>query len=41
VRDRPIRYGGFRRFYVQDAPTLTPRQVLRGFEPNPAVVSYQ
>jgi hypothetical protein len=41
VRDQPIQYGGFKLFYEQDAPMLSPEQVLEVLEPNPAVVSYQ
>lgn len=41
VRDQPIQYGGFKLFYQQDTPLLSPGQVLKALEPNPAVVSYQ
>jgi len=41
VRDEPIQYGGFKLFYDQDAPLLSPRETLRVLEPNPAVISYQ
>jgi hypothetical protein len=41
VRDQPIQYGGFKLFYRQDTPLLSPEQVLEALEPNPAVVSYQ
>lgn len=41
VRDQPIQYGGFKLFYDQDLPLLSPKQVLDRLEPNPAVVSYQ
>ncbi len=41
VRDQPIQYGGFKLFYDQDAPLLSPKQVLDRLEPNPAVISYQ
>jgi hypothetical protein len=41
VRDQPIQYGGFKLFYEQDAPLLSPKQVLEVLEPDPAVVSYQ
>jgi hypothetical protein len=41
VRDQPIQYGGFKLFYDQDYPLLSPKQVLRVLEPNPAVISYQ
>lgn len=41
VRQEPIQYGGFKLFYRQDVPLLTPQQVLDELEPDPAVVSYQ
>ncbi len=41
VRDEPIQYGGFKLFYDQDTPLLSPQQVLDRLEPNPAVISYQ
>lgn len=41
VRDEPIQYGGFKLFYDQDTPLLSPEQVLDRLEPNPAVLSYQ
>jgi hypothetical protein len=41
VRQEPIQYGGFKLFYTQDVPLLTPQQVLDELEPNPAVISYQ
>lgn len=41
VRDEPIQYGGFKLFYDQDTPLLTPKQVLDRLEPKPAVISYQ
>jgi hypothetical protein len=41
VRKQPIQYGGFKLFYTQDVPLLTPQQVLDELEPNPAVISYQ
>lgn len=41
VRDEPIQYGGFKLFYDQDAPLLSPRETLEVLEPNPAVISYQ
>jgi len=40
VRDEPIQYGGFKLFYTQDAPLLTPQEVLQ-LDPAPAVVTYQ
>jgi hypothetical protein len=41
VTQQPIQYGGFKLFYEQDAPLLSPKQVLEALKPNPAVVSYQ
>ena len=41
VRDEPIQYGGFKLFYDQDTPLLSPKQVLDRLEPKPAVISYQ
>ena len=41
VRDEPIQYGGFKLFYEQDTPLLSPKQVLDRLEPKPAVISYQ
>ena len=40
VRDEATQYGGFKLFYTQDAPLLTPQQVLQ-LDPAPAVVTYQ
>jgi hypothetical protein len=40
VGDEPIQYGGFKLFYLQDKPLLSPEQVLR-LDPTPAVVNYQ
>jgi hypothetical protein len=40
VHDEPIQYGGFKLFYQQDVPLLTPKQVLT-LNPKPAVISYQ
>lgn len=40
VRQEPIQYGGFKLFYGQDAPLLSPKQVVR-MDPAPAVVDYQ
>ena len=40
VRDEPIQYGGFKLFYSQDVPLLTPEEVL-SLNPPPAVISYQ
>jgi hypothetical protein len=40
VKQEPIQYGGFKLFYQQDVPLLTPEQVLQ-LDPPPAVVSYQ
>jgi hypothetical protein len=41
VTQQPIQYGGFKLFYEEDAPLLSPKQVLQVLKPNPAVVSYQ
>ena len=40
VRDEATQYGGFKLFYTQDAPILSPQQVLQ-LDPAPAVVTYQ
>lgn len=40
VPQEPIQYGGFKLFYDQDVPLLSPEQVLE-LNPPPAVVSYQ
>ena len=40
ARDEPIQYGGFKVFYKQDTPVLTPKEVLQ-MDPVPAVVTYQ
>ncbi len=40
VRDEATQYGGFKLFYQQDAPLLSPEQVLQ-LDPAPAVVTYQ
>ena len=40
VREEPVQYGGFKVFYRQDVPVLTPKEVL-AMEPSPAVVTYQ
>ena len=41
VTQQPIQYGGFKLFYDQDVPLLTPDQVLSELNPPPAVISYQ
>jgi hypothetical protein len=41
VTRQPIQYGGFKLFYEQDAPILSPKQVFEALKPSPAVVSYQ
>ena len=41
VTQEPIQYGGFKLFYDQDVPLLTPNQVLSDLNPPPAVISYQ
>jgi hypothetical protein len=40
VRQEPIQYGGFKLFYRQDEPLLTPEEVLQ-LDPAPAIVNYQ
>ena len=40
VRQDPIQYGGFKLFYRQDDPLLSPERVVR-MDPAPAVVNYQ
>jgi hypothetical protein len=40
VRDQPVEFGGFKLFYRQDHPLMTPRQVL-SLTPAPDVVIYQ
>ncbi|HEX7064398.1 MAG TPA: hypothetical protein VF199_04960 [Bacillales bacterium] len=40
VRKQAIQYGGFKLFYDEDEPLLTPKQVLK-LDPAPAVVNYQ
>ena len=40
VRDEPLQYGGFKLFYTQDQPLLSPEQVVR-LDPAPAVIEYQ
>ncbi|ASK62466.1 hypothetical protein CFK37_10045 [Virgibacillus phasianinus] len=40
VRQQPIQYGGFKLFYENDKPLLTPKQVLK-LDPAPAIVDYQ
>ena len=41
VTQQPIQYGGFKLFYDQDAPLLSPEEVLTELDPPPAVISYQ
>lgn len=41
VTQEPIQYGGFKLFYDQDVPLLSPKQILSDLNPPPAVVSYQ
>lgn len=41
VTQQPIQYGGFKLFYDQDMPLLSPEQVLTNLNPPPAVISYQ
>lgn len=40
VRQQPIQYGGFKLFFKNDDPLLTPKQVLK-LDPAPAIVDYQ
>ena len=40
VAGEPIQYGGFKVFYTQDAPVLSPEDVL-SLNPSPVVISYQ
>ena len=40
VRDQRVQYTGFKLFYKQDKPVLTPKQVLE-LDPSPMVVIYQ
>jgi hypothetical protein len=41
VTRQPIQYGGFKLFYEQDTPLMSPEQVFEALRPNPAVISYQ
>ena len=40
VDDEPIQYGGFKLFYRQDEPLLSPEQALE-LDPTPVVINYQ
>lgn len=40
VRNEPIQYGGFKLFFKNDKPLLTPKEVLT-LDPAPAVIDYQ
>ena len=40
VRDEPVQFGGFKLFYRQDQPLLSPREVVE-LTPPPVVVIYQ
>lgn len=40
VRNQPIQYGGFKLFYQNDDPLMTPEEVLQ-LDPAPAIVNYQ
>jgi hypothetical protein len=40
VHDRPVQFPGFKVFYKQDKPNLTPRDVLL-LDPRPVYVMYQ
>ncbi|SFB98848.1 hypothetical protein SAMN05443252_101331 [Bacillus sp. OV322] len=40
VRNQPIQYGGFKLFYKNDQPLMTPKEVLE-MDPAPAFINYQ
>ena len=40
VRDQPVQFAGFKLFYRQDAPVMSPEDVLQ-LEPSPDIVIYQ
>lgn len=40
VRDQPIQYGGFKLFFKNDEPLLSPEEVLK-LDPAPAIINYQ
>lgn len=40
VREQPIQYGGFKLFYKNDDPLLSPEDVLK-LDPAPAIINYQ
>ncbi len=40
VREQPIQYGGFKLFYQNDDPLLTPEEVLQ-LDPAPAIINFQ
>ncbi|WEG12283.1 hypothetical protein PU629_19645 [Pullulanibacillus sp. KACC 23026] len=40
VKNQPVQYGGFKLFYKQDSPLLTPKDVLK-LDPSPVFVDYQ
>lgn len=40
VRNEPIQYSGFKLFYQDDEPLLTPEEVLE-LDPAPAIINYQ
>ncbi|RLQ94102.1 hypothetical protein D9X91_15360 [Falsibacillus albus] len=40
VHNQPIQYGGFKLFYKNDKPLMTPKDVL-GLDPAPAFINYQ
>ncbi|GAA0438647.1 hypothetical protein GCM10008983_14410 [Lentibacillus halophilus] len=40
VRKQGMQYGGFKLFYENDTPVMTPKQVLK-LDPAPAVINYQ
>ncbi|GGH81175.1 hypothetical protein JOD43_001041 [Pullulanibacillus pueri] len=40
VKNQPVQYGGFKLFYKQDTPLLTPKDVLN-LDPTPVFIDYQ
>ncbi len=40
VKNQPVQYGGFKLFFKQDAPLLTPKDVLN-LDPTPVFIDYQ
>ena len=37
----PVQYTGFKLFYKNDKPLMTPEQVLEGLHPVPSYIQYQ